>query len=86
MEKNYSVGSEIEGVINSTNEYAIYIKLNDLDIDGFLHCNDLSYTGNPEEELAKYKKGDKLKVKILEIKNRSTKSKSWFKTNSKRSF
>ena len=68
LEKNYSVGSEIEGVINSTNEYAIYIKLDNLDIDGFLHCNDLSYTGNPEEELAKYKKGDKLKVKILEIK------------------
>ena len=39
-----------------------------LDIDGFLHCNDLSYSGNPEEELKKYKKGDKLKVKILEIK------------------
>ena len=68
LEKKYSVGSEIEGVINSTNEYAIYIKLDNLDIDGFLHCNDLSYTGNPEEELAKYKKGEKIKVKVLEIK------------------
>ena len=34
LEKKYPVGSEIEGVINSTNEYAIYIKLNDLDNDG----------------------------------------------------
>jgi len=68
LEKKYPVGSEIEGVISSSNEYAIYIKLDNLDIDGFLHCNDLSYSGNPEEELAKYKKGDKLKVKILEIK------------------
>ena len=55
--------------MNSMNEYAIYVKLNDLDIDAFLHCNDLSYSGNPEEELIKYKKGDKLKVKILEIKS-----------------
>ena len=68
LEKKYPVGSEIEGVINSLNEYAIYVKFNDLDIDGFLHCNDLTYTTNPEEELKKYKKGDKLKVKILEIK------------------
>ena len=68
LEKKYPVGSEIEGVVSSLNEYAIYIKFNHFDIDGFLHCNDLSYTENPEEELNKYKKGDKLKVKILEIK------------------
>ena len=68
LEKKYPVGTEVEGIVNSLNEYAIYVKLSDLDIDGFLHCNDLSYSGNPEEELAKYKKGDKLKVKILEIK------------------
>ena len=34
----------------------------------FLHCNDLTYLNNGEEELNNYKKGDKLKVKILEIK------------------
>ncbi len=68
LEKLYPVGSVIEGVINNSNEYAIYLKLADFEIDGFLHSNDLSYTGNPEEELKKYKKDDKLKVKILEIK------------------
>ena len=64
----YPVGSEIEGVISSLNEYALYIKFNEFDIDGFLHANDLSYLNNPDEELKKYKKGDKIKVKILEIK------------------
>ena len=39
-----------------------------MDIDAFLHCNDLSYLNNGEEELNKYKKNDKIKVKILEIK------------------
>ena len=68
LEKDYPVGSEIEGVVNNTNEYAIYLKLADFEIDGFLHSNDLSYIGKPEDELQKYRKGDKLKVKILEIK------------------
>ena len=68
LEKSYPVGSDVEGVINNINEYAIYLKLADFDIDGFLHSNDLSYTGNAEDELKNYKKGDKLKVRVLEIK------------------
>ena len=44
------------------------LKVEDLDIDAFLHCNDLTYLNNGEEELEKYKKGDKIKVKVLEIK------------------
>ena len=68
LEKDYPVGSDIEGEITNFNEYAIYLKLADFDIDGFLHSNDLSFTGKPEDELKKYKKGDKLKVKVLEIK------------------
>ena len=63
-----SVGSEIDSVVSNMNEYALYVTLDGLDIDAFLHCNDLSFFGNPEDELKKYKKGDKLKVKILEIK------------------
>ena len=68
LEKKYPIGSEIEGKISSINEYAIYLQIEPFAIDVFLHANDLSYTGNPEEELKKYKKGDSLKVKVLEIK------------------
>jgi len=68
LEKEFPVGSSIEGKISSINEYAIYLKFDKFEIESFLHSNDLSYTGNPEEELKKYKKGDQLKVKILEIK------------------
>ena len=68
LEDDFGVGGEIEGIISTINEYAIYLKLNGFDLDGFLHANDISYQGKPEEELKKYKKGDKLKVKILEIK------------------
>jgi len=68
IEKDYPVGSEIEGTISSINEYAIYLKLDNIDIDAFLHANDLSYSKNGEDELKKYKNGDRLKVKILEVK------------------
>ena len=68
MEKKYPVGSEVEGTISSIIEYAIYLKIDELDIDAFLHCNDLTYGDYPERELKNYKKGDKLKVKVLEIK------------------
>jgi small subunit ribosomal protein S1 len=69
FEKKYPIGSIIEGEISSKNEYSIFLKIDELDIDAFLHCNDLTYLDNTEEELAKYKKGDKLKVKVLEIKS-----------------
>ena len=68
LKKKHPVGSEVDGIISSINEYAVYIKINGFEIDGFLHVNDLSYTTRPEEELKKYKKADKLKVKVLEIK------------------
>ena len=68
MEKKHPVGTEVEGVVNTISEYALYLKIENLEIDAFLHCNDLTYGKTPEEELKKYKKGDKLKVKVLEIK------------------
>ena len=45
----------------------MFIKIENSEIDAFLHCNDLTYLNNGEEELAKYKKGDKIKVQVMEI-------------------
>ena len=67
MEKKYPEGSEVEGTVNTISDYALYVRIESLEIDAFLHCNDLTYGKNPEEELKKYNKGDKLKVKVLEI-------------------
>ena len=68
FEKKYPVDSVVEGEIVNKNEYSLFVKIADLDVDTFLHCNDLTYLNNGEEELIKYKKGDKIKVKVLEIK------------------
>jgi len=69
LEKVSPVGSIVEGTISSINDYAIYLKIDNFDIDGFLHSNDLTYNSKDTElELKNYKKGERLKVKILEIK------------------
>jgi len=68
LEKKFPVGTVCDAEVVNKNEYSLFCKIEDLDIDAFLHCNDLTYLNNGEEELEKYKKGDKIRVKILEIK------------------
>ena len=68
FEKKYPIDTIIDTEVINKNEYSLFVKTEDLDIDLFLHCNDLTYLNNGEEELTKYKKGDKIKVKVLEIK------------------
>ena len=68
LEEKYPVDTIVDGIVTSINDYAIYVKIEGFEIDGFLHANDLTYSKKPEEELQKYKKDQKLKVKILEIK------------------
>tara|TARA_Y100000768_G_scaffold388667_1_gene386008 strand:- start:265 stop:1998 length:1734 start_codon:yes stop_codon:yes gene_type:complete len=66
--KLYPVETICNAEVISKNEYALFVKVEDIEIEAFLHCNDLTFLNNGEEELSKYKKGDKIKVKILEIK------------------
>ena len=68
FQKKYPVNSIVEGEIINKNEYSLFVKIGDMDVDTFLHCNDLTYLNNGEEELSRYKKGEKIKVKVLEIK------------------
>ena len=68
FEKKYPVGTTVNGEVVNKNEYSLFINVENLNIDAFLHCNDLTYLENGEDELKKFKKGDKIKVKVLEIK------------------
>ena len=68
FKKEVSVGSIISGEIIGTNEYALFVKLDKYSIEAFLHSNDLHFLNNPEEEIKKYKKGEKFeKLKVLEV-------------------
>jgi small subunit ribosomal protein S1 len=68
FEKKFPISSIVEGEVVNKNEYSLFVKVENLEVEAFLHCNDLTYFNNGEEELKKYKKGDKIKVKVLEIK------------------
>ena len=68
FKNKFPVGSIVDGEVVNKNEYSLFVKVDDIEIDTFLHCNDLTYSSNGEQELNKYKKGDKIKVKVLEIK------------------
>ena len=77
--KQFPVDTICEAEIVSKNDYALFVKVNEIEIEAFLHCNDLTYLNNGEEELNKYKKGDKIKVKVLEIKPTEQKVRVGFK-------
>jgi small subunit ribosomal protein S1 len=65
FEKEFPVGSKVEGTIKNITEFALFININDFDLDGMIHYKDISYEESVEE-LEKYKKNDTITAKVLE--------------------
>ncbi|MBO6493820.1 MAG: 30S ribosomal protein S1 [Pelagibacteraceae bacterium] len=65
FEKEFPVGSKVEGTIKNITEFALFININDFDLDGMIHYKDISYEESVEE-LKKYKKNDPITAKVLE--------------------
>tara|TARA_B100001121_G_scaffold310395_1_gene341159 strand:- start:246 stop:1973 length:1728 start_codon:yes stop_codon:yes gene_type:complete len=68
FKNKYPENSKLKGIISNIKDFSIYVNVQEFDIDGFLHANDLSYSGKPEDEIKKYNKGDEINVKVLEVK------------------
>ena len=83
FQNKYPVGTVVNGEVINKNEYSLFVKVEDINLDTFLHCNDLTYLNNGEEELSKYKKGDKIQVKVLEIKVEEQKIRVGYKQTQK---
>ena len=66
ISKKFSVGNEYEGEISYFTDFGLFIKLT-VEIDGLIHINDLSWNEQPDESVKKFKKGDNVKYKVLEI-------------------
>ena len=86
------VGQEVEIKINNITDKAIFGEILENKLSGMLHYKEISYSENLEH-LKKFKKNDKLKVKILEIKDGKIKFSKraldkdpldWFKDNKKK--
>ena len=68
FETEYKTGDVCEATVKNLNEYALFVSTEKFpEIDCFLHSNDLSFNENGEEEMKKFKVGDKVKVKIIQI-------------------
>jgi len=65
FEKEFPVGSKVEGTIKNITEFALFININDFDLDGMIHYKDISYEESVEE-LGKYKKNDPITARVLE--------------------
>ncbi len=65
FEKEFPVGSKVEGTIKNITEFALFININDFDLDGMIHYKDISYEESVEE-LEKYKKNYPITAKVLE--------------------
>ena len=59
-------GQRITGQIKSFTDFGIFVSL-ETGIDGLVHSNDISWSGDGETEIRKYNKGDEIEVVILTI-------------------
>jgi small subunit ribosomal protein S1 len=62
----FSAGQEFEGEIRNITEFGLFIGMTD-DIDGMVHLSDIAWGETSEDSLKAYKKGEKVKVKILDV-------------------
>lgn len=66
LAEKFPVGTEVENKIKNITEFGLFVALTD-DIDGMVHLSDLSWETSGEEAIKEYKKGDTVKVKVLDI-------------------
>ena len=67
IKKKFGLDASIDVKVVDKNESGLLVKLPEVNIDAFLHQNQLSWTGNFKEQLQNFKKGDNIKVKIVDI-------------------
>lgn len=59
-------GTIIEGEIRNITEFGLFVGLS-ADIDGMVHMSDLSWDEAGETAMAKFRKGDMVKAKVLDV-------------------
>ena len=66
FQENNKVGKIIEGEVKNITEFGLFIGLTE-EIDGMVHMSDLDWVKSGEDAIADHKKGDTIKVKVLDI-------------------
>lgn len=60
------IGTEIEGEVKNITEFGLFVGVAE-DMDGMVHLTDVSWEKSGEEAVSDIKKGDIIKVKVLDI-------------------
>ena len=64
--QKYPNGSVVEGEVKNKTEFGLFIGL-DGDVDGMVHLSDLDWSKPGEQAIEDYKKGDKVRAKVLDV-------------------
>src|SRR6202012_2140933 len=64
--QDHPIGSTVEGEVKNTTEFGLFIGL-DNDIDGMVHLSDIDWSAAGEEAINRYKKGEMVKAKVLDV-------------------
>ncbi len=64
--ETHQSGQDLEGEVRNVTEFGLFVGLPG-DIDGMVHLSDISWDDQGAEALKAFKKGDTVKVRILEI-------------------
>src|SRR6201999_4403095 len=64
--EQYPAGTELDGEVRNITEFGLFVGLPG-DIDGMVHLSDLSWDKAGDEAIRDYKKGDAVKVKVLDV-------------------
>ncbi len=62
----HPAGIELDGEVKNITEFGLFVGLPG-DIDGMVHLSDLDWKKPGEEAIKDYKKGDRVKVKVLDV-------------------
>lgn len=63
---DYPIGSLLEGTIRNVTEFGIFVGVNE-ELDGMVHLNDVAWDEDPDQAASSYQKGQKVRVKVLDV-------------------
>src|SRR5712672_3978772 len=64
--EKYPAGTTVEGEVKNKTEFGLFLGL-DGDVDGMVHLSDLDWKRPGEQVIEEYKKGDKVRAKVLDV-------------------
>jgi small subunit ribosomal protein S1 len=64
--EGHPVGSELDGEVKNITEFGLFVGLPG-EIDGMVHLSDIDWEKPGEEAIKDYKKGDMVKVRVLDV-------------------